>query len=159
MRCTLAFVTLSYVFAVVSASRIAIYARQSLPSCATSCLMNADTGTCGENDTCLCRSQAFINSTTTCIQQSCTGSDLTNAEAAAQELCAAVGVTLSATSATASATAPASSASGSPGGSATTSASASSASASQTGTTSGAMTHGANMVAGLAAVGLAALAL
>ncbi|TFK52837.1 hypothetical protein OE88DRAFT_1307759 [Heliocybe sulcata] len=158
MRCTFALVALSYVFAVASASRVALFARQSLPSCATSCLLNANTGSCSQNDdVCLCNSQAFISSTTTCIEQSCQGNDLTNAESAAQQLCAAVGVTLSAASATPSATAPASSGSGSSSASATTSAHDSS--ASQTGTTSGAMTHSVNMVAGLAAVGLAALAL
>ncbi|KAG1728028.1 hypothetical protein EDD22DRAFT_974111 [Suillus occidentalis] len=42
--------------------------------------------------------------TTSCIQETCTGSDLTNAEAASQSLCAAVGVTLTTSSATATAT-------------------------------------------------------
>ncbi|KAG2159469.1 uncharacterized protein EDB93DRAFT_1115887 [Suillus bovinus] len=79
----------------VSSAFAALLTRQSLPSCAVPCLTNADFGNCSEtDDNCLCHSEAFINSTTSCIQTSCTGSDLTNAEAASQSLCAAVGVTL-----------------------------------------------------------------
>ncbi|KIK48523.1 hypothetical protein CY34DRAFT_68132, partial [Suillus luteus UH-Slu-Lm8-n1] len=75
----------------VSSTFAALLTRQSLPNCAVSCLQNADYGNCAStDDSCLCHSQAFINSTTSCIQASCTGSDLTNAEAASQSLCAAV---------------------------------------------------------------------
>ncbi|KAG2357901.1 hypothetical protein BDR07DRAFT_1222942, partial [Suillus spraguei] len=89
----------------VSSAFAALVTRQSMPNCAVPCLTNADFGNCSEtDDSCLCHSQAFINSTTTCIQASCTGSDLSNAEAASQSLCAAVGVTLTTSSATASAT-------------------------------------------------------
>ncbi|KAG2340382.1 hypothetical protein BDR05DRAFT_890056 [Suillus weaverae] len=82
----------------VSSAFATLIARQSLPNCAVACLTNANYGNCSSTDNnCLCHSQAFINSTTSCIQASCTGSDLTNAEAASQSLCAAVvccGVTL-----------------------------------------------------------------
>ncbi|KAJ8596835.1 hypothetical protein M405DRAFT_928505 [Rhizopogon salebrosus TDB-379] len=92
MRFPVAVLVLS---AAVSSVFAALVARQSLPNCAVPCITNADYGNCSStDDTCLCHSQAFINSTTTCIQASCTGSDLTNAEAASQALCAAVGVTL-----------------------------------------------------------------
>ncbi|KAG2757217.1 hypothetical protein P692DRAFT_20377503 [Suillus brevipes Sb2] len=88
----------------VSSTFAALLTRQSLPNCAVPCLKNADYGNCAStDDSCLCHSQAFINSTTSCIQASCTGSDLTNAEAASQSLCAA-GVTLTTSSATATAT-------------------------------------------------------
>ncbi|KAG1724648.1 uncharacterized protein EDB91DRAFT_1350986 [Suillus paluster] len=99
MRFSFVVVALSAAFSTAYAAMIA--RQNSLPNCAVPCLANADYGNCSStDDSCLCHSTAFINSTTTCIQASCTGSDLTNAEASSQELCAAVGVTLS-TSATA----------------------------------------------------------
>ncbi|KAG1744817.1 hypothetical protein EDB19DRAFT_1874378 [Suillus lakei] len=102
MRFAVVVLALSVAF---SSAYAALMARQSLPNCAVPCLTNADFGNCSEtDDNCLCHSQAFINSTTTCIQSSCSGSDLTNAEAASQQLCAAVGVTLTVTSATSTAT-------------------------------------------------------
>ncbi|EIW79793.1 hypothetical protein CONPUDRAFT_26321, partial [Coniophora puteana RWD-64-598 SS2] len=61
-----------------------------LPACATNCLASADMGDCQEgDDTCLCNNQAFINSTTSCIQSTCTGQDLQTAEYDAQQLCLA----------------------------------------------------------------------
>ncbi|KAF8237630.1 hypothetical protein L208DRAFT_1246381, partial [Tricholoma matsutake] len=58
--------------------------------CAASCIANANLQGCAAtNNTCLCTNQAFVNGTTTCIEASCTGSDLTNAIAASQTLCAA----------------------------------------------------------------------
>ncbi|KAG0699426.1 hypothetical protein DFH29DRAFT_936956 [Suillus ampliporus] len=102
MRFSVVVLTLSAAFSTAFAAMIA---RQSIPNCAVPCMINADFGNCAStDDSCLCHSQAFINSTTTCIQSSCTGSDLTNAEAASQQLCAAVGVTLTSASATATAT-------------------------------------------------------
>ncbi|KAG1805482.1 uncharacterized protein BJ212DRAFT_1392088 [Suillus subaureus] len=92
-----AVVVLALTFAVQSAFT-ALLTRQSLPNCAVPCLTNADFGNCSSTD------DSFVNSTTSCIQASCTGSDLTNANAASQSLCAAVGVTLTASSATATAT-------------------------------------------------------
>ncbi|KAG2040395.1 hypothetical protein BDR03DRAFT_948625 [Suillus americanus] len=102
MRFAVIVLALSFV---VESAFTALITRQSLPNCAVPCLTNADFGNCSStDDSCLCHSQAFINSTTSCIQASCTGSDLTNAEAASQSLCAAVGVTLTVSSDTATAT-------------------------------------------------------
>ncbi|OJA13919.1 hypothetical protein AZE42_08575, partial [Rhizopogon vesiculosus] len=97
MRFPIVILALSATF---SSAFAALTARQAaLPNCASTCLADADYGTCAStDDTCLCNSPAFINSTTTCIQATCTGSDLTNAEEASQALCAAVGVTLTASS-------------------------------------------------------------
>ena len=68
------------------------------PACALTCMASADTGSCQSDDNgCLCRDSAFVNSVTECVESSCTGSDLTNALAFAQENCAAVGVTLTST--------------------------------------------------------------
>ncbi|KAG2124658.1 hypothetical protein DEU56DRAFT_892969 [Suillus clintonianus] len=141
MRFAVVVLTLSVAF---SSAFAALVARQSLPNCAATCLENADYGNCSStDDTCLCHSQAFINSTTTCIQASCTGSDLTNAEAASQSLCAAVGVTLTVTSATATAT--------SNGTATATTAKASS--------TNAASSHSVNMLTGAAAFAILAASL
>ncbi|KAG1886686.1 hypothetical protein F4604DRAFT_1723072 [Suillus subluteus] len=102
MRFAVIVLALSFV---VESAFTALLTRQSLPNCAVPCLTDADFGNCSStDDSCLCHSQVFVNSTTSCIQASCTGSDLTNAEAASQSLCAAVGVTLTVSSATATAT-------------------------------------------------------
>jgi len=55
------------------------------------CTTSADLGGCALTNTkCLCTNQAFIASTTPCIQKSCTDpKDLTDALAASQALCAA----------------------------------------------------------------------
>ncbi|KDQ56542.1 hypothetical protein JAAARDRAFT_36030 [Jaapia argillacea MUCL 33604] len=141
MRFTFAIVALTSALAAVSA--------QSIPACATPCLANANLGGCAATDNaCLCKNQAFISSTTACIQANCTGSDLTNAEAAAQALCAAVGVTL---------TPPAST--GSASHSAAPSSTAPSSASPRSTAKSGAVTYGINAVVGLAAVALSALAL
>ncbi|THU85128.1 hypothetical protein K435DRAFT_783425 [Dendrothele bispora CBS 962.96] len=80
-----------------SASSVSLWRRQ-FPGCATSCLANADTGNCVASDNaCLCRSQSFVDSTTQCIESSCSGNDLQTALTDAQMLCAAVGVTLTST--------------------------------------------------------------
>ncbi|KAF9224982.1 hypothetical protein BS17DRAFT_731760 [Gyrodon lividus] len=130
----------------VSSASSALIARQSLPNCAAPCLANANYGSCApDDDTCLCNDQTFLNSTTTCIQSSCSGSDLTEAEAFAQALCLAVGVTLTANSATPTATAP-------------TTASATSTSASPSPSTGAASSNSINMFAGaVAAFALAAV--
>ncbi|KAI0697623.1 hypothetical protein C8T65DRAFT_525472, partial [Cerioporus squamosus] len=60
------------------------------PGCANSCLANADFGSCDPlDDSCLCKSQAFVSSVTDCITGACQGSDLQAAESAAQQLCLA----------------------------------------------------------------------
>ncbi|KAF9452080.1 hypothetical protein P691DRAFT_772556 [Macrolepiota fuliginosa MF-IS2] len=140
----------------VSASLVA----RQLPQCANSCIMSADLGGCQPTDNaCLCKSQKFVNSTTTCIGTQCTGSDLQAALTAAQQLCAVVGVTLTSipsnfpTGGVASSTGASPTTSGSAAG--TTPGSA--APASQTGNS--ASFNGISFMAGAAALGLAALAL
>ncbi|KAF8843506.1 hypothetical protein BDN67DRAFT_1066887 [Paxillus ammoniavirescens] len=131
----------------VSSASSALVARQSLPNCAAPCLANANFDGCSpDDDSCLCHDQTFINSTTSCIQSSCTGSDLAEAEAFAQSLCLAVGVTLTAASATptASATTPASAKTSA----ASTSAASTAASPSSTGAAS---SNGVSVLAGAAA--------
>ncbi|KAG8769154.1 hypothetical protein FRC12_005132 [Ceratobasidium sp. 428] len=66
-----------------------------MPACAMQCIMNADLGNCDQTDnTCLCKSQAFVDSTYSCIATACQGDDLNTATAASRALCAAAGVTL-----------------------------------------------------------------
>ncbi|KAM5536780.1 hypothetical protein V8D89_009498 [Ganoderma adspersum] len=167
------FAVLALAAAVSAAS---LQRRQSFPSCSTTCLTNANFGSCDPlDDSCLCHDSGFISSVTNCIVGACTGSDLTNAEAAAQQLCLAVGVTLTATptasgsasasasgSASATGSAVGSATATSPAGSSSGSASASAASSTATTTASGAngaASHGVNALAALAAVGAVALAL
>ncbi|TBU24736.1 hypothetical protein BD311DRAFT_536598 [Dichomitus squalens] len=74
-----------------AASAASLHRRQSFPDCSQSCLANADFGSCDPlDDSCLCKSSSFVNSVTSCIEGACQGSDLTNAESAAQQLCLAV---------------------------------------------------------------------
>jgi hypothetical protein len=107
MRFTLTFVAAVGAFSAATASMVA---RQSLPctsrhpsfvtiyihlvlliACAATCLANGDFGSCSQQDNaCLCKSQAFVNSTTLCIQKACQGSDLADAEKYSQAVCAAV---------------------------------------------------------------------
>ncbi|KAH7337450.1 hypothetical protein B0J17DRAFT_663026 [Rhizoctonia solani] len=80
--------------------------RRQYPSCAMSCIQNANIGTCSPTDnTCMCKSQAFIESTAACVNKSCSGDDLDKANEISRALCLAAGVTLSET-ATPSATSP-----------------------------------------------------
>ena len=68
-----------------------IYSFNFLEGCALPCVANANFGSCSHQDNaCLCKSQAFINSTTTCIQGACQGQDLQNAEAYSQAICKSV---------------------------------------------------------------------
>jgi len=107
MRFTLTFVAAVGAFSAATASMVA---RQSLPctsrhssfvtiyihlilfiACAVTCLANGDFGSCSQQDNaCLCKSQAFVNSTTVCIEKDCQGDDLKNAEAYSQAICEAV---------------------------------------------------------------------
>ncbi|KAF8801214.1 hypothetical protein BYT27DRAFT_7226963 [Phlegmacium glaucopus] len=158
------FATVFTLAAAVVSTSASLVARQSLPDCAASCLLNANLNGCIVSDThCLCTNQVFVSSTTQCIETSCSGSDLQNALSYSQALCAAVGVTLSntaaaSTSTTASAATTVSAATTASSGSAS-SGSASSGSASATPSKAAAAAHGANTFVGLAAVGLVALAL
>ncbi|TFY57822.1 hypothetical protein EVG20_g8390 [Dentipellis fragilis] len=149
-----------------TASASNILARQAgYPNCAVPCLTSADFGSCSQTDLkCLCTSANFITSVTQCIESSCQGSDLTNAEAAAQSECAAIGVSLTSsipgpTSSAPSSSAPSSTApsSGSPSSSAPAGTSPSPSSGS--GAASGALMNGPNALAAAAALGLAVLAL
>ncbi|TDL27907.1 hypothetical protein BD410DRAFT_781822 [Rickenella mellea] len=75
-----------------------LFGRQTIPQCGLDCIAKADFGSCLSSDTaCLCKFQPFVDSTTQCIATTCQGQDLQNAITAAQELCAAVGVTLTST--------------------------------------------------------------
>ncbi|KAG6895049.1 hypothetical protein C0992_003355 [Termitomyces sp. T32_za158] len=137
-------------FALAILALAASVSAQTIPSCANACLFgtNVDLDGCQPTDNvCLCKSQAFVSKSTTCIEAACKGNDLDNALSVARTLCASVGVTLTSTfpvSATASPSATAA------------------ADASAPATTSNAATlhrASANALAGLAAAGLAALAL
>ncbi|KAL0572727.1 hypothetical protein V5O48_009227 [Marasmius crinis-equi] len=65
------------------------------PNCAAECITKADTGSCGSDNACLCRSDAFVKSTGDCFIASCKGDDLQNAFKFSQGLCVAAGVTSS----------------------------------------------------------------
>ncbi|PCH37449.1 hypothetical protein WOLCODRAFT_140869 [Wolfiporia cocos MD-104 SS10] len=153
MRTAAAFFALAAALATASAAAPPSAAphllrRQGFPTCADSCLENADLDGCNESDdTCLCHSQAFVNSVTACIAAACSGSDLQEADSDAQQLCLAVGVTLTASAAAST---------GSGSSAAPTSTSTSAATQTQT---SGARTNGVHALAGVAAVIAAALAL
>ena len=68
-----------------------IYSPGSPLDCAISCLQNADLGSCSATDNvCLCNNQPFIDSTTACIENACSGDDLANAEAFAVAICESV---------------------------------------------------------------------
>ncbi|OCH90486.1 hypothetical protein OBBRIDRAFT_834981 [Obba rivulosa] len=159
--------------ATLASASIAPLSKRQFPDCAENCLVDADFGSCSQtDDVCLCNSASFVNSVTSCITSSCSGSDLTTAESEAVGLCAAVGVNVStvvasSTAAPASTSSGASAASSAPAASSTggsssgssapsTSASASAPTAS---TTNGATAHGMNALAGLVAVGAAAFVL
>ncbi|KAG7440479.1 uncharacterized protein BT62DRAFT_938012 [Guyanagaster necrorhizus] len=63
----------------------------SLPACATSCITNVSYDNCSSSDNaCLCKSETYVNTTLTCIESSCSGSDLTTAIETAEALCAEV---------------------------------------------------------------------
>ncbi|RDX45821.1 hypothetical protein OH76DRAFT_1420542 [Lentinus brumalis] len=156
-------------FAVLALAAVASAAslnRRQLPSCANSCLTGADFGSCDPlDDSCLCNSQAFVSSVTDCITGACQGNDLVTAESAAQQLCLAVGVTLTSTPAAPSSTGSGSpsSTTGAPAGSASVTATSTSPAptSSQTGGSgsNSAASHGVNALAALAAVGAVAFVL
>ncbi|EDR04189.1 uncharacterized protein LACBIDRAFT_304862 [Laccaria bicolor S238N-H82] len=173
------FALVTVALAAASASASSLYSRQNIPACAGTCIASADLGGCSATDNaCLCKSTAFVDSTAACIETACTGSDLQAAIAAAEALCAAVGVTLSGLptgSATTAAATGASSGSAAattattPASSKSAAASSHSAAASGSSTSSSAPAatssksagsiSGVNAFAGMAAFGLAALAL
>ncbi|KAJ1301266.1 hypothetical protein OPQ81_003673 [Rhizoctonia solani] len=87
--------------------------KRQIPSCAMTCIQNANLDGCSATDnTCLCKSEKFVQSTYSCIAGACQGKDLDTAVAAANALCIAAGVTLTntvpaSTGASATATSPA----------------------------------------------------
>ncbi|SJL13099.1 uncharacterized protein ARMOST_16536 [Armillaria ostoyae] len=162
MRFSLAALPISVL--VAGSSAASLHARQ-LPSCAVSCITGSgiNYGDCSSSDNaCLCKNTDFVNSVQSCITSDCTGDDLETALSVAQALCAAAGVTLTSEAVSATSTSPSSLSSASSASRASSSPSVSasaSASASSTSASNGALTVGANAVAGLTAIGLVALAL
>ncbi|CAE6433642.1 unnamed protein product [Rhizoctonia solani] len=79
--------------------------KRQYPSCAMSCAQSADYDGCSPtNNTCMCKSQKFVDSMAACLVKSCTGDDLSRAQEISNALCVAAGVTLT-SSATATPTA------------------------------------------------------
>lgn len=74
-----------------------------LPPCAATCDQNTTSATCpapaDPNATpdvaCYCKDTTYIQTIDSCFKQSCTGQDLTNAEAVGSALCRAYGVDIS----------------------------------------------------------------
>jgi len=130
-----------------SAASSGLWSRQQFPSCAGPCLSNAFFGSCQPNDYgCLCRSNAYINSVSSCFVNACSGVELQDAVSGALNLCAAVGVTLTNTL-------PSPTASSNSGGSTTTTQAAA--------TSNAALANSVtpNALAGIIVFGLGALAL
>jgi len=67
---------------------------QILPGCVTQCFQTAALGGCAQDDvSCLCQSDAFISSITSCVQSSCNAQDQQEAEIIGQAFCGLTGVT------------------------------------------------------------------
>ncbi|KAG9026268.1 hypothetical protein FS837_004671 [Tulasnella sp. UAMH 9824] len=72
------------------------------PACAQPCVQNTPTNCEDRNNTaCLCIDSSYYQTVTSCVQSSCTGQDLTNAETTGSALCRANGVIISSTAAAA----------------------------------------------------------
>ncbi|KAF4603008.1 hypothetical protein EYR38_003413 [Pleurotus pulmonarius] len=139
---------------------------QDIPSCALTCLGSTTGSSCSQTDIpCLCRDSAFITSTAQCILTACPADQIAAATQAAQALCGTAGVSVSIPS-----IAPSSSGSSAASGSTTPTAPVSSVSVTGTPSTTssgaapaqtsnGAVSQSANAVAGMVALGFAALAL
>ncbi|KAJ7047736.1 hypothetical protein C8F04DRAFT_20543 [Mycena alexandri] len=86
----------------LSSSVLAAYPRQlpGFPSCANTCLNEpTNLGGCQETDeTCLCKSLVFVETTFACIMAACQGADQQTAINGAESLCLNFGVTLAAES-------------------------------------------------------------
>ncbi|KIK01974.1 hypothetical protein K443DRAFT_543728 [Laccaria amethystina LaAM-08-1] len=73
-----------------------LFSRQNFPACASACFASTDLGGCSATDyACLCNSKAFSSNIAACIEKTCTGSDLTTAISAGEQLCLSAGVTSS----------------------------------------------------------------
>ncbi|KAG8709754.1 hypothetical protein FRC09_000490 [Ceratobasidium sp. 395] len=69
-----------------------------MPACAMQCIMSADTGSCDQTDnTCLCKSDPFVQSMYKCMSSTCEPADLDSAVTASRALCQAAGVSLTQT--------------------------------------------------------------
>ncbi|KAF9262803.1 hypothetical protein L218DRAFT_382501 [Marasmius fiardii PR-910] len=80
----------SFILATIFATVISVSAQY--PNCAAICITKADTGGCTDN-TCLCKSEAFVKSTGDCFIAQCSGDDQKTAFSIAQEMCREAGVT------------------------------------------------------------------
>ncbi|KIJ28280.1 hypothetical protein M422DRAFT_71434 [Sphaerobolus stellatus SS14] len=90
------FITIAVAALFASVASASILARQGPPACTSACLTNTPTGTCGTDNACLCRDNAFIAAQAACFAKDCSGTDLDNANAFARQLCEFEGVTLTA---------------------------------------------------------------
>lgn len=80
-----------------------LFSRQNIPTCEGTCIASANLGSCAATDTaCLCKSDTFISSVAACVEKTCTGSDLSTAITATEQLCIAVGTPASISSSTSS---------------------------------------------------------
>jgi len=109
------------------------------PACATNCVNNTPSTCTNKTDVnCLCHDDDFITKATQCILTTCQGNDVQASEQFAQQLCAAVGVTLTSTPSVPSSTDGGSASAPATSGGATTTAPTNSASApANSGSTSG----------------------
>ncbi|CAE6420561.1 unnamed protein product [Rhizoctonia solani] len=95
-------IVLAALAAVASASSLS---KRQYPSCAMTCAQSADYDGCAATDnTCMCKSQKFVDSMSTCLTKTCTGDDLAKAQSISNAICKAAGVPL-ATSTSAASTA------------------------------------------------------
>ncbi|KXN88445.1 hypothetical protein AN958_07355 [Leucoagaricus sp. SymC.cos] len=66
-----------------------------IPGCALQCVQSAmSQDSCGADEACLCRSDKFVQSSTSCVSSTCQGDDVQTSLDIAQQLCASLGVTL-----------------------------------------------------------------
>jgi len=139
------------------------------PACATNCVNNTPSSKCTNKTdvNCLCHDDDFITKATQCILTTCQGNDVQASEQFAQQLCAAVGVTLTSTPSVPSSTDGGSASAPATSGGATTTAPTNSGSTSGSGTattpsapastSSGAAAHATAGFTGLTGAFLAAL--
>ncbi|KAG8939963.1 hypothetical protein FRC04_005776 [Tulasnella sp. 424] len=67
------------------------------PSCTEACLQKADPGSCSLNDfSCLCRNPEYLQAADICVHSTCNAQDAAATEPAAQAVCRAVGVDITA---------------------------------------------------------------
>ncbi|KAF8838197.1 hypothetical protein BDN67DRAFT_971889 [Paxillus ammoniavirescens] len=87
MRFTFAILTLFWVVSVLASD-------EDIPECVTQCFQAADLSGCAQDDvSCLCQSDAFIYSITSCVLSSCDAQDQQEAQIIGQAFCGQAGVT------------------------------------------------------------------